>query len=346
MKSQQWISSFGPGPDGPPPPSLSITPPPPAAAANFAGKRSGLVFEEYSFVPISSALLVQPDEGVSDLVVDRIGVNYRNIPRRAVFLKHRLEPGTSAREVVLALRLNYLATSIGAVCGKTLKKEDKTPPKRIRAPGIEDTSKVEGIFQDRKNRGDPFSNLTTAQIARRVATTVEQLLDTFGGAYPNLSSWVAHLPTYGASTSATLDLEYLTRDRISLEPLFARPRRNLRPRLWLAYGKVKPRLVVILFPKILCFRKNYVVVQVNSICSGKGLTCIYRSIYHLDRFGNMLTLLVVASISTTSEIYYVLPKGLLYPSAREIILCSSRNPHLVGLRKPSPGAVKARAPTS
>ncbi|KZV53653.1 hypothetical protein F511_39724 [Dorcoceras hygrometricum] len=65
-------------------------------------------------------------------------------------------------KVVQALRLNYLATSIGAVCGKTLKKEDKTPPKRIRAQGIEDTSKVEGIFQDRKNRGDPFSNLTTA----------------------------------------------------------------------------------------------------------------------------------------------------------------------------------------
>ncbi|KZV56626.1 hypothetical protein F511_42643 [Dorcoceras hygrometricum] len=56
---------------------------PPAAAANFAGKRSGLVFEEYLFVPISSALLVQPDEGVSDLVVDWIGVTttiYREEP--------------------------------------------------------------------------------------------------------------------------------------------------------------------------------------------------------------------------------------------------------------------------
>ncbi|KZV26987.1 hypothetical protein F511_17100 [Dorcoceras hygrometricum] len=34
-----------------------------------------LFFEEYSFVLISSALLVQPDEGVLDLVVDRIGDN-------------------------------------------------------------------------------------------------------------------------------------------------------------------------------------------------------------------------------------------------------------------------------
>ncbi|KZV15815.1 hypothetical protein F511_13501 [Dorcoceras hygrometricum] len=33
---------------------------------------------------ISSALLVQPDEGVSDLVVDRIDVNYRNLPRRFI----------------------------------------------------------------------------------------------------------------------------------------------------------------------------------------------------------------------------------------------------------------------
>ncbi|KZV32737.1 hypothetical protein F511_31228 [Dorcoceras hygrometricum] len=40
-------------------------------------------FEEYSFVLISSGLLVQPDEGVSDLVVDRIGVTtaiYREEP--------------------------------------------------------------------------------------------------------------------------------------------------------------------------------------------------------------------------------------------------------------------------
>ncbi|KZV48146.1 chromatin assembly factor 1 subunit B [Dorcoceras hygrometricum] len=49
---------------------------------------------------------------------------------------------------------------------ETLKKEDKTPPKRIRAQGTEETSKVKGILQGRKNRGDSFSNLTTAQISR------------------------------------------------------------------------------------------------------------------------------------------------------------------------------------
>ncbi|KZV54387.1 hypothetical protein F511_18056 [Dorcoceras hygrometricum] len=72
------------------PPPSSQKPPPPsppradAAAAVFAGKIvSGQLDEENPFVLISSGLLVQPDEGVSDLVVDRIGVNYRNLPRRA-----------------------------------------------------------------------------------------------------------------------------------------------------------------------------------------------------------------------------------------------------------------------
>ncbi|KZV49343.1 hypothetical protein F511_09250 [Dorcoceras hygrometricum] len=81
-------------------------PPTPRAAAVAVGKIvSGQFDEENPFVLISSALLVQPDEGVSDLVVDRIGVNYRNLPRRAGFLKYRLEPGISASKVI---RLNIL----------------------------------------------------------------------------------------------------------------------------------------------------------------------------------------------------------------------------------------------
>ncbi|KZV39474.1 hypothetical protein F511_17003 [Dorcoceras hygrometricum] len=67
------------------PPSLSH-----AADAAAADRRrktvSGQFDEENPFVLISSALLVQPDEGVSDLVMDRIGVNYRNLPRRAGLL--------------------------------------------------------------------------------------------------------------------------------------------------------------------------------------------------------------------------------------------------------------------
>ncbi|KZV34203.1 hypothetical protein F511_39636 [Dorcoceras hygrometricum] len=47
------------------------TPPPP----RVAGIRSGQLDEENPFVQNSSALLVQPDEGVSVLVVDRIGDN-------------------------------------------------------------------------------------------------------------------------------------------------------------------------------------------------------------------------------------------------------------------------------
>ncbi|KZV54768.1 acyl-CoA dehydrogenase-related protein [Dorcoceras hygrometricum] len=68
-----------------PPPSLSH-----AAAAAAADRRrkivSGQFNKENPFVLISSGLLVQPDEGVSDLVMDRIGVNYRNLPRRAGLL--------------------------------------------------------------------------------------------------------------------------------------------------------------------------------------------------------------------------------------------------------------------
>ncbi|KZV40638.1 G-type lectin S-receptor-like serine/threonine-protein kinase [Dorcoceras hygrometricum] len=75
MKSQQWISSFGPGPDGPlytpPPPLLSCAA---AAAADLRRKFVSSRFdEENPFVQNSSVLLVQPDEGVSVLVMDRIG---------------------------------------------------------------------------------------------------------------------------------------------------------------------------------------------------------------------------------------------------------------------------------
>ncbi|KZV20484.1 hypothetical protein F511_31855 [Dorcoceras hygrometricum] len=61
-------------------PPLYKPPPPPV----FAGKIvSGQLDEENPFVLISSVLLVQADEGVSFLVMDRIGDFYRNLPRRA-----------------------------------------------------------------------------------------------------------------------------------------------------------------------------------------------------------------------------------------------------------------------
>ncbi|KZV40565.1 hypothetical protein F511_35407 [Dorcoceras hygrometricum] len=76
------LPSLTPPPPPPPPPCAAA-----AAAVVFAGKLvSGQLDVENPFVLISSGLLVQPDEGVSDLVVDRIGVNYRNLPRRAGLL--------------------------------------------------------------------------------------------------------------------------------------------------------------------------------------------------------------------------------------------------------------------
>ncbi|KZV45839.1 hypothetical protein F511_32275 [Dorcoceras hygrometricum] len=60
---------------------------PPCAAAAAARRRrkfvSGQFDEENPFVLISSVLIVQAEEGVSFLVVDRIGDIYRNLPRRA-----------------------------------------------------------------------------------------------------------------------------------------------------------------------------------------------------------------------------------------------------------------------
>ncbi|KZV31488.1 phosphoenolpyruvate carboxylase 2 [Dorcoceras hygrometricum] len=82
----------------PPPP-----PPPPCAAAAAARLRrkivSGQFNEENPFMLISSVLLVQADEGVSFLVVDRIGDIYRNLPRRAdvivttVGARHKCQQG-------------------------------------------------------------------------------------------------------------------------------------------------------------------------------------------------------------------------------------------------------------
>ncbi|KZV21458.1 hypothetical protein F511_15609 [Dorcoceras hygrometricum] len=58
---------------------------PPCAAAALLRRKivSGQFDEENPFVLISSVLLVQADEGVSFLVVDRIGDIYRSLPRRA-----------------------------------------------------------------------------------------------------------------------------------------------------------------------------------------------------------------------------------------------------------------------
>ncbi|KZV16818.1 myosin-12 [Dorcoceras hygrometricum] len=111
MKSQQWISSFGPGPDGPvqvhslhaaAPYPLSrrgrLAPPPPPP--RVAGIRSGRFDEDNPLVQISSVFLVQADEGVSFLVVDRIGDIYRNLPRRAdvivttVGARHKCQQGS------------------------------------------------------------------------------------------------------------------------------------------------------------------------------------------------------------------------------------------------------------
>ncbi|KZV51597.1 hypothetical protein F511_10550 [Dorcoceras hygrometricum] len=81
-----------------------------AAAADLRRKFvSGRFDEENPFVQNSSVLLVQPDEGVSFWSWTGLAIIYRNLPRRAGFLKFRLEPGTSASKVFV---LNALCMTI------------------------------------------------------------------------------------------------------------------------------------------------------------------------------------------------------------------------------------------
>ncbi|KZV22383.1 hypothetical protein F511_25326, partial [Dorcoceras hygrometricum] len=82
--SQHNIPNPKPRSGRPLPPLQNPPPPPPCAAARLRRKIvSGQLDEENLFVLISSVLLVQADEGVSFLVMDRIGDFYRNLPRRA-----------------------------------------------------------------------------------------------------------------------------------------------------------------------------------------------------------------------------------------------------------------------
>ncbi|KZV33608.1 hypothetical protein F511_33383 [Dorcoceras hygrometricum] len=87
-----------------PPPLLSTYA---AAAARLRRKIvSGQFDEENPFVLISSVLLVQADEGVSFLVVDRIGDIYHNLPRRADVLvttvgaRHKCQQDTVINQVL------------------------------------------------------------------------------------------------------------------------------------------------------------------------------------------------------------------------------------------------------
>ncbi|KZV35309.1 hypothetical protein F511_40686 [Dorcoceras hygrometricum] len=74
-------------------------PPPPAPPVRRRKFVFGQFDEENPFVLISSVLLVQTDEGVSFLVVDRIGDIYRNLPRRddvivtTVGARHKCQQG-------------------------------------------------------------------------------------------------------------------------------------------------------------------------------------------------------------------------------------------------------------
>ncbi|KZV18696.1 hypothetical protein F511_14206 [Dorcoceras hygrometricum] len=107
-----------------PPPLLSsiaaVAAAPPCADARLRRKIAfGQFNEENPFVLISSVLLVQADEGVSFLVVDRIGDIYRSLPRRAdvivttVGARHKCQQG-SGFEPPISRQPKYRRTSMRA----------------------------------------------------------------------------------------------------------------------------------------------------------------------------------------------------------------------------------------
>ncbi|KZV18619.1 hypothetical protein F511_03513 [Dorcoceras hygrometricum] len=99
------------------------------------------------------------------------------------------------------------------------------------------------------------------------------------------------------------------RDRISLGPLFAQSHHDLRPRLRLTYGQVKPRLVVILLRKILCFRKK--------LCFSAG---------QLDLLGKMSDLYLPSNLSPRPVREYVnfIGCGIYFLSPQKFIMSCPR----------------------
>ncbi|KZV30671.1 hypothetical protein F511_39634 [Dorcoceras hygrometricum] len=77
---------------------------------------SGQLDEENPFVQNSSVILVQADEGVSVLVVDRIGDIYRSLPRRAdvivttVGARHKCQQGSGFEPPIAKDNKTYLTS--------------------------------------------------------------------------------------------------------------------------------------------------------------------------------------------------------------------------------------------
>ncbi|KZV53505.1 hypothetical protein F511_28680 [Dorcoceras hygrometricum] len=84
-----------------------------------------------------AGLLVQPDEGVSELVVDRIGVNYRNLPRRVGLL-----------------------ITVGArhKCQRDRKPKSGSPPRRARAVARATPSRAGRAMETLASRAGPATH--------------------------------------------------------------------------------------------------------------------------------------------------------------------------------------------
>ncbi|KZV55819.1 hypothetical protein F511_20884 [Dorcoceras hygrometricum] len=181
----------------PPPPPLSNAA---AAAARLRRKIiSGQFDEENPFVLISSVFLVHADEGVSFLVVDRIGDIYRNLPRRAdvivttVGARHKCQqaggririPNTVApteqpsvpkrktqkrkRKLILCFDDEFVEQPAAKVAGETVVEQEPV----VEVPG---ETVIEGIGKTHSEPAVADVSNTGMSTADDVDTIIEQVL--------------------------------------------------------------------------------------------------------------------------------------------------------------------------
>ncbi|KZV13890.1 hypothetical protein F511_44839 [Dorcoceras hygrometricum] len=130
-------------------PSSKHTPPPPPPP-RVGGILSGRFDEENPFVQNSSVLLVQANEGVSVLVMDRIGDIYHSLPRRAdvivttVGARHKCQQDRLKRTKIFGE--SHGAAAHGGAPPRAMRASDRAPDVRRSAEAA--TSFAQGLRGD------------------------------------------------------------------------------------------------------------------------------------------------------------------------------------------------------
>ncbi|KZV21302.1 hypothetical protein F511_17594 [Dorcoceras hygrometricum] len=229
MKSQQWISSFGLGPDGPvqvhslkpPPPSLKQA----AAAADLRRKFvSGQFDEENPFMQNSSELLVQPDEGVSVLVVDWIG-DY--LPQSTEKSRVLVIPVGARHKCQQGIRFERPITKTAASLSQTSRRRRR--PRAAAAAADLRRKFVFGQFDEE----NPFVQNSSELLVQPDEGVLVLVVDRIGDYLPQSTekSRVLVIPV-GARHKCQQDLIHLTAAQLSMTS------RNLKSEILLSSAKL------------------------------------------------------------------------------------------------------------